>query len=54
MSRTRFPRTLQEAFGPYTDSNVIEPAERRNRFYDLLIAVIAVAVLAAIAIGGTI
>lgn len=52
--KTRYPRTLEQAFGPYTSRDIVEPAERRNRLYDLLIAVIAVVVLAAICIGGTI
>ena len=55
MNTTRkHPRTLQEAFGPYTDNNLIDDNENRHRFYDLVIAVIAVAVIALIVIGGTI
>jgi hypothetical protein len=54
MNTTRkHPRTLQEAFGPYTDSRIAD-TDDRHRVYDLVIAVIAVAVLALIAIGGTI
>lgn len=28
MQTRKFPRTLQEAFGPYTDNNLSEYAER--------------------------
>jgi hypothetical protein len=57
MSNTtrKHPRTLQQAFGPYTD-NRIEPSsdEARHRLCDLVIAIIAVGTLAAIVIGRSI
>ena len=28
MNTRRYPRTLQEAFGPYTSNHIEEPAER--------------------------
>jgi hypothetical protein len=35
----RYPRTLQEAFGPYTDRVVHEPVSRRDRIGGVLLAV---------------
>lgn len=29
MNTRRYPRTLQEAFGPYTSNHIEEPKERR-------------------------
>lgn len=46
----RHPRTLQEAFGPYTDSHIHEPRQP-YRTVDLLIAALGVAALFAIVIG---
>ena len=52
MNTRRYPRTLQQAFGPYTDNTLHpmrEPANRRWQDWAIyLIAVITLAVLAAV------
>jgi hypothetical protein len=42
----RHPRTLQEAFGPYTDNRIEDEEQTPWRRGDLLIAAISVGVLA--------
>jgi hypothetical protein len=52
MNTRRYPRTLQEAFGPYTDDRIHEPAPDRRPlslaqmiYIPALVAVIAWAIL---------
>lgn len=48
MNSRRYPRTLEEAFGPYTVRRIDEPAandERRHRWPDRIVAAIGVGVL---------
>lgn len=49
MHTRRFPRTMQEAFGPYT-SNVIHTRAPRSSWLSIAISVVAVLVLVACAV----
>jgi hypothetical protein len=52
----RYPRTLQQAFGPYTDSRLLPmnnpPSERSHVWATRVLAVILVATIAALFITG--
>ena len=52
MNARRYPRTLQQAFGPYTDSTLHpmrEPRNRRRQDWALyVVAVVAAVVLGAV------
>lgn len=51
MNTRRYPRTLQEAFGPYTDHNIQPMREPRGRHrQDWALYVVAVVALVAIVI----
>lgn len=42
----RFPRTMQEAFGPYTDSRIYEPVERMHASDRIATAACGIALIA--------
>lgn len=46
MQTRKYPRTLQEAFGPYTDSRIEEPKESFDREDKLVMKWCAVIVIA--------
>lgn len=43
MNTRRYPRTMAEAFGPYTDNRLHAPSERRRNWATVLYAVTLVA-----------
>ena len=45
MNPSRYPRTMQQAFGPYTDRVLSGPSERSWRLADVTIISIALAVV---------
>ena len=52
MNTRRHPRSLAEAFGPYTDHNLHPmPSERSWRLSDAAIALLCVAVILAVVLG---
>lgn len=51
MNTRRFPRTLQEAFGPYTSTKITEPADPPIPLHEkVLYAVCVVAVVVLIVV----
>lgn len=42
----RFPRTMQEAFGPYTDSRIYEPVESMHQTDRITTAACGIALMA--------
>ena len=46
MQTRKYPRTLQEAFGPYTDSRIEEPKESFDRDDKIVMIGCVVAVIA--------
>ena len=50
MNTRKYPRTLQEAFGPYTSRDFVEPVPRSHRVFALLyvIAILALITIAKI------
>lgn len=52
MNTRRFPRTLQEAFGPHTSRRIDEPRPRTPRHEKVLYAVALIAVLVVVGLSG--
>lgn len=52
MQTRKYPRTMQEAFGPYTDHEIVEPVYDRPDAIVLWVCTLAAAVLAVLALVG--
>lgn len=52
MNTRRYPRTMAEAFGPYTDNRLHAPSERGRNWATVVYAVMLVAAIAATVIVG--
>lgn len=48
MNTRRYPRTLKEAFGPYTDNRICEPAPTSGRSATIVLAVVYVVAIGAV------